>query len=724
MSKVLIYSGTTEGRMLAQQLAQAGIECDVHVATEYGQIVMPQLDKVNVHVGRLDANEMYEAARNGYAAVVDATHPFATEVSANIRKSLETPDVPYIRLSRKMDVVTDMAQGNESGNTGNSNVNSISGNSHVRYFADYESCAAALETTDGNILLTTGSKELGIFCNDGKLCERLYVRVLPGRDNIALCEAAGIRGKQIIAMQGPFSVEMNIALINQFSIKYLVTKASGEHSGFVEKLEASRNTGIEAFVIGMQAEDNGLSYAEVLKRILEICNVKAEPDIAVNVSLIGIGMSKRTLTKEAEEALSAAGLVFGAGRMLDSASEYIGRGAACYPYYMAKDIIPVIKRYENDTVHMHTAERAGSLNVAVLFSGDTGFYSGAAKLKEALEADGYTRVKIYPGISSVSYLAAATGNSWQNAKLLSIHGMSDKRRAEALVKDAVRYNERTFVLVSGSDDVQRISTWVSDIKAGCAKNPVTDSIRIIAGYNLGYDDEKITELAKSVNIAGRNAGQNAGQNGLYTLLILNDRPERKRLAPGLRDEEFMREVKVPMTKKEVRVAAVSSLELRNGAVVYDIGSGTGSIAIECAMLSPDIKVYAFECNEQAQRLLRQNIERFKAANVYPVDGMAPEVLDTEGLELPTNVFIGGSRGQLEAIVEKVWKLNNEAVIVISAVTLETLARITELAAKNTDDGYNVRCEVVQMQVNQVRQAGNYHMMQGTNPVFLCVLKRA
>ena len=713
MAKVLIYSGTTEGRMLAQQLAQAGIECDVHVATEYGQIVMPQLDRVNVHVGRLDVSEMYEAARNGYAAVVDATHPFATEVSANIRKSLETLDVPYIRLARKMDIVTDTAQENEGGNTGNRN----SGNGHVRYFADYESCAAALESTDGNILLTTGSKELGIFCNDGKLCERLYVRVLPGQDNIALCEAAEIRGKQVIAMQGPFSTEMNTALINQFSIKYLVTKASGEHSGFAEKLEAARNCGIEAFVIGMQAEDKGLSYDEVLKRILRICNAKIKSDETVRISLIGIGVSGRTLTGEAQEALNNAGLVFGAGRMLDSASAYIGRGAACYPYYMAKDIIPVIKRYENDTAGMLTAggDMSGSLNAAVLFSGDTGFYSGAAKLKEALEAEGYTRVTIYPGISSVSYLAAATGNAWQNAKLLSIHGMSDKRRAEALVKDAVRCNERTFVLVSGRDDVQRVSAWVSDIKAGCSGDSVMGSIRIIAGYNLGYDDEKITEPATSGDIAE--------QNGLYTLLILNDRPERKRLVPGICDEEFRRDMKVPMTKKEIRVAAISSLEIRSGAVVYDIGSGTGSIAVECAMLSPDIKVYAFECNEKAQKLLRENIERFGTANVYPVDGMAPEVLDTEGLEPPTNVFIGGSKGQLEAIVEKVWKLNPEAVIVISAVTLETLARITGLAEKSTDDEYNVRCEVVQMQVNQVRQAGSYHMMQGTNPVFLCVLKR-
>lgn len=713
MAKVLIYSGTTEGRMLAQQLAQAGIECDVHVATEYGQIVMPQLDRVNVHVGRLDANEMYEAARNGYAAVVDATHPFATEVSANIRKSLETLDVPYIRLARKMNIVTDTAQENEGGNTGNRN----SGNGHVRYFADYESCAAALESTDGNILLTTGSKELGIFCNDGKLCERLYVRVLPGQDNIALCEAAGIRGKQIIAMQGPFSTEMNTALINQFSIKYIVTKASGEHSGFAEKLEAARNCGIEAFVIGMQAEDKGLSYDEVLKRILRICNAKIKSDETVRISLIGIGVSGRTLTGEAQEALNNAGLVFGAGRMLDSASAYIGRGAACYPYYMAKDIIPVIKRYENDTAGMLTAggDMSGSLNAAVLFSGDTGFYSGAAKLKEALEAECYTRVTIYPGISSVSYLAAATGNAWQNAKLLSIHGMSDKRRAEALVKDAVRCNERTFVLVSGRDDVQRVSAWVSDIKAGCSGDSVMGSIRIIAGYNLGYDDEKITEPATSGDIAG--------QNGLYTLLILNDRPERKRLVPGICDEKFRRDMKVPMTKKEIRVAAISSLEIRSGAVVYDIGSGTGSIAVECAMLSPDIKVYAFECNEKAQKLLRENMERFGTANVYPVDGMAPEVLDTEGLEPPTNVFIGGSKGQLEDIVEKVWKLNPEAVIVISAVTLETLARITGLAEKSTDDEYNVRCEVVQMQVNQVRQAGSYHMMQGTNPVFLCVLKR-
>ncbi len=713
MAKVLIYSGTTEGRMLAQQLAQAGIECDVHVATEYGQIVMPQLDRVNVHVGRLDANEMYEAARNGYAAVVDATHPFATEVSANIRKSLETLDVPYIRLARKMDIVTDTAQENEGGNTGNRN----SGNGHVRYFADYESCAAALESTDGNILLTTGSKELGIFCNDGKLCERLYVRVLPGQDNIALCEAAGIRGKQIIAMQGPFSTEMNTALINQFSIKYLVTKASGEHSGFAEKLEAARNCGIEAFVIGMQANDKGLSYDEVLKRILRICNAKIKSDETVRISLIGIGVSGRTLTGDAQQALNNAGLVFGAGRMIDSASAYIGRGAACYPYYMAKDIIPVIKRYENDTAGMLTAggNMSGSLNAAVLFSGDTGFYSGAAKLKEALEAEGYTRVTIYPGISSVSYLAAATGNAWQNAKLLSIHGMSDKRKAEALVKDAVRYNGRTFVLVSGSDDVQRVSAWVSDIKAGCSGDSVMGSIRIIAGYNLGYDDEKITKPATSRDIAG--------QNGLYTLLILNDRPERKRLVPGISDEEFRRDMKVPMTKKEIRVAAISCLEIRSDAVVYDIGSGTGSIAVECAMLSPDIKVYAFECNEKAQKLLRENMERFGTANVYPVDGMAPEVLDTEGLEPPTNVFIGGSKGQLEAIVEKVWKLNPEAVIVISAVTLETLARITGLAEKSTDDGYNVRCEVVQTQVNQVRQAGSYHMMQGTNPVFLCVLKR-
>lgn len=195
--KVLIYAGTTEGRLLAQELSRAHIACDVHVATEYGQMVMPELAGVKVCVGRLDVEEMRallkKNGQNNYAAVVDATHPFATEVSANIRESTKGSGIPYLRLQRRMDDGICSIPENEG-------MKERAGTVHV--FADYESCVQALTDTSGNILLTTGSKELAVFA---PLKERLFVRVLPGLESIGLCEKAGIRGKQILAMQGPFS---------------------------------------------------------------------------------------------------------------------------------------------------------------------------------------------------------------------------------------------------------------------------------------------------------------------------------------------------------------------------------------------------------------------------------------------------------------------------------------------------------------------------------------
>ena len=169
---MLIYAGTTEGRLLAQELSRAHIACDVHVATEYGQMVMPELAGVKVCVGRLDVEEMRallkKNGQNNYAAVVDATHPFATEVSANIRESTKGSGIPYLRLQRRMDDGICSISENEG-------MKERAGTVHV--FADYESCVQALTDTSGNILLTTGSKELAVFA---PLKERLFVRVLPG----------------------------------------------------------------------------------------------------------------------------------------------------------------------------------------------------------------------------------------------------------------------------------------------------------------------------------------------------------------------------------------------------------------------------------------------------------------------------------------------------------------------------------------------------------------
>mgnify|MGYP000010705361 CR=1 FL=1 len=234
-----------------------------------------------------------------------------------------------------------------------------------------------LRTHSGNILLTTGSKELAVFA---PLKERLFVRVLPGLESIGLCEKAGIRGKQILAMQGPFSEEMNLAMIHQFSIRYLVTKASGAHSGFQEKLAAAQKAGITACVIGKQEQEQGMSYAQVTETLSRLLGHTISGRPEVEISLIGIGMSAATLTQEAKRALEESDVVFGAERML----EVVENSKETYPFYLAKDILPVLRQKESQM-------DGQKLKVSILFSGDTGFYSGTEKIKTELNKNNYKK---------------------------------------------------------------------------------------------------------------------------------------------------------------------------------------------------------------------------------------------------------------------------------------------------------------------------------------------
>ena len=545
----------------------------------------------------------------------------------------------------------------------------------VHVFADYESCVQALTDTSGNILLTTGSKELAVFA---PLKERLFVRVLPGLESIGLCEKAGIRGKQILAMQGPFSEEMNLAMIHQFSIRYLVTKASGAHSGFQEKLAAAQKAGITACVIGKQEQEQGMSYAQVTETLSRLLGHTISGRPEVEISLIGIGMSAATLTQEAKRALEESDVVFGAERML----EVVENSKETYPFYLAKDILPVLRQKESQM-------DGQKLKVSILFSGDTGFYSGTEKIKTELNKNNYKKIRIFPGISSVSYLSAATGIAWQDAKILSIHGKKDTAETRELVLDAIRHFPKTFLLVSGVEDVRRIGCWIEEEKL--------TQTRMIAGFQLSYDRE-----------------------GLYTLLLCNENVQKRRLVPGMSDESFLRVVEgektVPMTKEEVRALSLCKLGLTEDAVVYDVGSGTGSIAVECAKCSPGIRVYAIEQKATAQQLLRRNLEKFHLANVIPVDGKAPEIL--ESLEPPTHVFIGGSSGRLADILHVIWEKNPRTRVVVNAISLETVAQITELAAGK------MQTEIIQVQVSRAKTVGTYHLMQAENPVYICVLTMA
>ena len=234
--RIVIFSGTTEGRLLSHLLAEKGAAVTVCVATEYGCEEQGEAPGVTVLTGRKTVEEMAELLQ-GSDLCVDATHPYAVEVTKSVRRACSEAGVPYRRLLRDRSADTDALVVDSA-----------------------EAAAELLADREGNILLATGMKELPAFAAISPA--RLYPRVLPTGESIAACERAGIPHRNILAMQGPFSTELNEALIRQFRIAFLVTKDGGKAGGFQEKVQAAKNTGIELVLI-RRPEETGETFEEI-----------------------------------------------------------------------------------------------------------------------------------------------------------------------------------------------------------------------------------------------------------------------------------------------------------------------------------------------------------------------------------------------------------------------------------------------------------------------------
>ncbi len=669
MKEILIFAGTTEGRKLSECLSKAGIAHTVCVATEYGEIVLKEHPTAKVHRGRMEQNEMKAFIQSGeFAAVVDATHPYAQKVTENLQTAMRNFDIPYLRLKRETDIECDYEK--------------------IITFESNEACAKALKQVKGNILLTTGSKELSVYCSNKEVKSRLYVRVLPALESLTLCRKQGISGKQILALQGPFTTEMNEAMLRQYQIKCLVTKKSGNAGGYREKIEAAKNAGIPVFVIGQSKEQAGYSFGEVCKRLESVCGKVIHPVNSFEITLAGVGMGSRSsLTGEVLRSIESADILLGSERMIADYQPELEKK----PYYTAGRIIPYLKEMQDKD------SMAAGRKVVVLFSGDSGFYSGCQalyrELMQEINAGGLdANVCILPGISSVAYLAACTKESYQDAFICSIHG-----KKLANLAQIIRREKKTFLLMSGVCDVNRLGQLLIDAKL--------ENCSVLAGYQLSYPQQRIMTLTPGECCE-------LHEEGLYTCLIKNPKAEYKRLTHGKADTEFIRE-KVPMTKEEVREVSICKLKLHKGAVVYDIGSGTGSIAVEIAGLSETIQVYAIEQKEEAVSLIGRNRDKFRLENIEIIKAKAPEGLSE--LTRPTHAFIGGSGGNLKEILSVLHRMNPAMRVVINAVSMETICEIKEILSLYPIDDE----DIVQMQVSRSKQAGSYHLMQAENPVWIC-----
>ena len=644
-----------------------------------------------------------------FDVVVDATHPFAKEITCNIQAALKEMrqvgiSIPYLRLKR--DGIAERENG-------------------ITYFETNEACVKALEDTEGNILLTTGSKELSRYCASEGIKHRLYVRVLPSVESLSLCIKQGICGKQVIAMQGPFTTEMNEAIIRQYEISCLVTKESGVPGGYQEKINAAKRTGARVFVIGCPEESEGYSFSEICRKLEDIrgkrfqtknkikgnmetpCGYPSmfqKQDNHMEIILAGIGMGHANcLTKEVERAISEADILLGAERMLETACSK----AEKHPFYQAEQIIPYLHDTQSEDLFMETLfedtfMQCGTIKenkkVVILFSGDSGFYSGCQSLYAALEkeiTEGRLKasLRILPGISSVAYLASCIGESYNDAAVYSIHGKKLCNLARR-----IKGRPKTFLITSGIKDINWLGELLTD--AGMSK------CEIITGYQLSYEEQRV-ERHTPLECMGLK------EEGLYTCFVKNPYAMQRRLTHGIADGQFIRD-RAPMTKEEIREVSICKLRLREKSVVYDIGSGTGSVAIEIAGISDNLQVYAVEQNQEAVSLIENNKKKFELQNVTVIESRAPEGL--AGLPMATHAFIGGSGGKLKEILASLRQINPKMRVVVNAVSIETICEMREILSMN--DMIKEE-EVVQLQVSRAKKAGSHHLMQSENPVWIC-----
>ncbi|HML46893.1 MAG TPA: precorrin-6A reductase, partial [Clostridia bacterium] len=242
MKRVLVFGGTAEGRALCEILPAWPLDLTVCVATDYGRQLLDGVsERVAVRTGRMDSEAMEALMRAGFDCVLDATHPYATAVSANIQAAAARAGIPCLRLHRSASKASGTVQ-----------------------FASLEQAVEFLQETEGNILSTTGVKELDAYQALRDYAARVYVRVLPSMVSLERCVALGFPGSRILAMQGPFSQAFNEALIRQWDIRWLVTKDGGDPGGFAAKIEAARHCGIDSLVIGRPPEPEGAALEETL----------------------------------------------------------------------------------------------------------------------------------------------------------------------------------------------------------------------------------------------------------------------------------------------------------------------------------------------------------------------------------------------------------------------------------------------------------------------------
>lgn len=330
-------------------------------------------------------------------------------------------------------------------------------------------------------------------------------------------------------------------------------------------------------------------------------------------------------------------------------------------------------------------------DVALTVSGDPLMYSMYRTIcNDPISKD--WQMEILPGIGSLQMLGAAFGETMEDALLLSVHGRSRSAGSIAL---NVTEHEKVFFLCSKEQG----PAWLSQIMLEYGLEQVT----VYAGSNLSYEDQ-VLEQGSPQEMKEKNFPS------LCVAMIKNPNPRQVQRPCFLTDADFERD-KTPMTKEEIRVLILHKLCIQADDIIWDIGAGTGSVSVECARQAPFGQVHAVERYPNAVQLIQKNKEKFSTDNLTIYQGYA--MAEIEKLPVPNKVFIGGSAGELEAILEKLASFDQKIKVVITAVTIETISEAERGLSK-----YDPDYDVIQATVGRGRKIGSYHIMDTNNPVMI------
>lgn len=396
----------------------------------------------------------------------------------------------------------------------------------------------------------------------------------------------------------------------------------------------------------------------------------------VHIISMGVG-NLDLLTHAASLAIAQSQVLIGDKRLLEP---YASGDKKLYYATRAQDVVRVINECS-------AAERIG-----IMVSGDVGFYSLAKSVLQTLSE----AVELHCGIGSLQYFAAKLQTSWQDICLVSLHGR------ESNIIDKIKKHAKVFLLTGGEHSVNNICRKLIAHGYG--------NLTVAVGERLSYEDERISVASACELVEGAFAS-------LSVMMIFHEKYDINPLVThGLADECFERG-SAPMTKQEVRAVSLSKLGLCARDIFYDIGAGTGSVSIEAGLLLTDGQVFAMERERESVELIKRNVEKFQLDNVQVIENYAPEGL----AELPAadKVFIGGSGGRLNDILDSIYAKNSACRIVVNCIALESLA--TCLAYYKAKKDYQT--EIVNITVAKSKKIASYNMMMGSNPIYIVTISK-